>query len=183
MYPLPTSPWPSLKKIPFSLLLVLGASQSGREKKVWSSRIFKEGIQSIAVRVGGPGCEVFDSRRLHFLRIRADTDPLSTIHLRLAWDQALQWGKMQKTGSNRKDSSERGEPSGWIGNGERAAEPGDMPLMPPFHDSRFWCHALIGQMPSCWQIRSAVDSIALRDLLQKENEAFKLWSFSYVLHW
>ena len=42
-----------------------------------------------------------------------------------------------------------------------AVEPGDMPLMLPFHDSRFWYHALIGQMSSCWQIRSAVDSIAL----------------------
>ena len=44
---------------------------------------------------------------------------------------------------------------------ERAAEPGDMPLMPPFHDTRFWYHALIGQISSCWQIRGTVDSIAL----------------------
>ena len=28
------------------------------------------------------------------------------------------------------------------------AEPGDMPLIPPFHDTRCWYHALIGQMPS-----------------------------------
>ena len=28
---------------------------------------------------------------------------------------------------------------------ERAAEPGDMPLMPPFHDTKLY-HALIGQM-------------------------------------
>ena len=35
------------------------------------------------------------------------------------------------------------------GEGERAAEPGDMLLMPPFHDTRFWYHALIGQMSSC----------------------------------
>ena len=34
---------------------------------------------------------------------------------------------------------------GW---GERAVEPGDMPLVPPFHDTRFWYHALIGQMSS-----------------------------------
>lgn len=32
--------------------------------------------------------------------------------------------------------------------GERAQEPGDMPLMPPFHDTRFWYDALIGQMSS-----------------------------------
>ena len=32
------------------------------------------------------------------------------------------------------------------GGGGKAAEPGDMPLMPPFHDTRFWCLALIGQM-------------------------------------
>ena len=32
-------------------------------------------------------------------------------------------------------------------------------LMPPFHDTRFRYHALIGQMSSCWQIRGAVDSI------------------------
>ena len=51
----------------------------------------------------------------------------------------------------------------WVysGEGEWAAEPGVMPLMPPFHDVRFWYLALIGQMSSCWQIRGAVDSIAL----------------------
>ena len=27
--------------------------------------------------------------------------------------------------------------------------PGDMLLMPPFHDTRFWYHALIDQMSSC----------------------------------
>ena len=47
------------------------------------------------------------------------------------------------------------------GGGERTAEPGDMSLMPPFHDTRFWYHALIGQMSSCCQIRGAVDTIAL----------------------
>ena len=25
----------------------------------------------------------------------------------------------------------------------------NMPLMPPFHDPRFWYHALIGQISSC----------------------------------
>ena len=33
--------------------------------------------------------------------------------------------------------------------------------MPPFHDTRFWNDALIGQMSLCWQIRDAVDSIVL----------------------
>ena len=37
----------------------------------------------------------------------------------------------------------------WPGEGEKVAEPGDMPLLLPFRDSRFWYHALIGQMPSC----------------------------------
>ena len=49
---------------------------------------------------------------------------------------------------------------GW-GGGGRAVEPGDMPLVPPFHDTRFWYHTLIGQMSSRWQIRGAVDSIVL----------------------
>ena len=31
-------------------------------------------------------------------------------------------------------------------------------LMTPFHDTRFWYHALISQMSSCWQIHGAVDS-------------------------
>ena len=46
---------------------------------------------------------------------------------------------MKKIGS-------RSEPSGGLGRGGKAAEPGDMPLVPPFHDTRFWYHALIGQM-------------------------------------
>ena len=33
--------------------------------------------------------------------------------------------------------------------------------MPPFHDTRLWYHALIGQKSSCWQIRGALDSITL----------------------
>ena len=32
----------------------------------------------------------------------------------------------------------------WVG--ERVVEPGDMLLMPPFRDTGFWYHALIGQM-------------------------------------
>ena len=29
---------------------------------------------------------------------------------------------------------------------ERVAEPEEMPLMPPFHDTRIWYHALIGHV-------------------------------------
>ena len=36
-----------------------------------------------------------------------------------------------------------------------------MPLMLLFHDTRFWYHALIGQMSSFWRIRGAVYSIVL----------------------
>ena len=28
----------------------------------------------------------------------------------------------------------------------KEGEPGDMPLMPPIHDTGFWYHALIGQI-------------------------------------
>ena len=34
---------------------------------------------------------------------------------------------------------------GGTGGREGEAEPGDMPFMPPIHDTRFWYHALIGQ--------------------------------------
>ena len=37
----------------------------------------------------------------------------------------------------------------WTWEGEKAAEPGDMPLMPPFLDTRFCYHAVIGQMSQC----------------------------------
>ena len=65
-------------------------------------------------------------------------------HPRLAWDQAQQWGKKAKMGLNRKNIGEQIKESlvvAW--GGERVQEPGDMPLMPPFHDTRFWYHALI----------------------------------------
>ena len=47
----------------------------------------------------------------------------------------------------------------WTGEGERATEPGDIhvPLMLPFHDTRFWYQALISLMQQCWQIHSVVD--------------------------
>ena len=65
-------------------------------------------------------------------------------------DQAPQWGKKEKNGFflNRKNIGERSKPSGGL-RGQMATEPGDVPLMLPFHDTRFWHHALIGQMSSC----------------------------------
>ena len=36
-----------------------------------------------------------------------------------------------------------------------------MPVMSPFHDTRFWYHALICHIYSCWQVRGVADSIAL----------------------
>ena len=58
-------------------------------------------------------------------------------------------GKGKKRGQIGKISASKVSlvlPSRW-GEG-RAVEPGDMPLVPPFHDTRFWYHALIGQMSS-----------------------------------
>ena len=50
--------------------------------------------------------------------------------------------KQQKEKKNRQAKwAER-----WTGEVERVVVPGDMPLMPPFHDNRFWYHDLIGQM-------------------------------------
>jgi len=69
-------------------------------------------------------------------------------HPRLAWDQAQQWGKKAKMGLNRKNIGKQVSLEVACRR-ERAQEPGDTPLMPPFHDTRFWYHALIGQMSSC----------------------------------
>ena len=41
---------------------------------------------------------------------------------------------------------QRSEPRVW--GVERVAEPGDMPLMSPFHDTRFWYHALMSSVDS-----------------------------------
>ena len=79
----------------------------------------------------------------------------------LAWDQAPQRGEKAKNGVKQKKISASEASPGLPGEGERAAEPGDMPSMSPFHDTGFWYHALIGEMSSCRQIRGAVDSIAL----------------------
>ena len=60
----------------------------------------------------------------------------------------LRCGEKAKSGQREKNRrAERAKR--WTGEGERAAEPGDMPLISPFHDTRFWYHALIGQMASC----------------------------------
>ena len=71
---------------------------------------------------------------------------------RVAWDQAWQWGeKAKKRGQIGKISAS--EASGAVSWGGWAVEPGVMPLMPPFNDTRFWYLALIGQMSSCWHSR------------------------------
>ena len=50
--------------------------------------------------------------------------------------------------SERKERGEKNIERG-TGVGEGTAEPGDMPFMPPFHDTRSWYHALIGQSAQC----------------------------------
>ena len=82
------------------------------------------------------------------------------IFIILACGQAPQWGKKAKNGVNKEKYRRAKRAKRYPGEGERA-EPGDMPLIPPFHDTRFWYLAQIGQMSSRWQIRGAVDSIAL----------------------
>ena len=49
----------------------------------------------------------------------------------IVWNQLRSRGKGQKTGSKRK----KRWPGGGRGQGENAAEPRDMPLMPPFYDT------------------------------------------------
>ena len=51
------------------------------------------------------------------------------------------WGQIGKISASKVSLAER-----W--GGGRAVEPGDMPLVLPFHDTRFWYHAPIGQMSS-----------------------------------
>ena len=70
----------------------------------------------------------------------------------LAWDQ-LHSGKKRQITKIGKISKSKASLAvvgagggGWRG---MAAEPEDMTLMLPFHDTRFWYHALIGQMSSC----------------------------------
>ena len=71
--------------------------------------------------------------------------PVLTI---VAWDQAPQWCKKAKNGVKQEKYRRAKRAQRWSGEGERAAEPGDMLLMPLFHDTRFWYHALIGQIIS-----------------------------------
>ena len=78
---------------------------------------------------------------------------------RLAWDKALQWGKRKQMGSNRKNSGERSEPSGYLGRGK-----GWWSL-----EKCLWCSRsmipdsgiMLWLVSSCWQICVAVDSITL----------------------
>ena len=65
-----------------------------------------------------------------------------------------------------------------------------MPLMLLFHDTRFWYHALIGQMSSFWQIRGAVDSIMLFHQSQvaqalyespEQHTAAIIWRFMRII--
>ena len=64
----------------------------------------------------------------------------------VAWDQAPQWRKKdKKMGQIGKTSASKASPAE---ERERAAEPGDIPLMPPFHDTKLY-HALIGEMSYC----------------------------------
>ena len=57
-------------------------------------------------------------------------------------------GKGKKRGQIGKTSASEASPVVAWGR-EKSAEPGDMPLMSLFHDTRLWYHALIGQMSSC----------------------------------
>ena len=46
-------------------------------------------------------------------------------------------------GNRAKKIGKRSEPTGYWRLGDGAMEPGDMPLMLPFHNTRFWYHALV----------------------------------------
>ena len=79
--------------------------------------------------------------RINFLRLLLMICPL----ISLGPGSAV-GGKRQKTKQIGKISASEASPAVVWGGGGKAAEPVDMPLMPPFHDTRFWYHALIGQM-------------------------------------
>ena len=58
-------------------------------------------------------------------------------------------GKKQKKGVKQQKEKKKSETKWaerWTGEVERVVVPGDIPLTPPFHDTRFWYHDLIGQM-------------------------------------
>ena len=92
-------------------------------------------------------------QRKYWQKNQHATETLPTIQSSLGPGLAV-GGKGKKTGSNRKNIGEWSERRGILGGW--AVEPGVMPLMPPFNDTRFWYLALIGQMSSCWHIRGAV---------------------------
>ena len=92
-------------------------------------------------------------QRKYWQKNQHATETLPTIQSSLGPGLAV-GGKGKKTGSNRKNIGEWSERRGILGGW--AVEPGVMPLMPPFNDTRFWYLVLIGQMSSCWHIRGAV---------------------------
>ena len=70
---------------------------------------------------------------------------LKDVLLKIAQNRAPQLGEKVKIGKI--SACEASPVVAW--GGEKGAEPGDMPLMSLFHDTRLWYHALIGQMSSC----------------------------------
>ena len=144
---------------------------------------------------------------------------------RLAWDKALQWGKRQQRGSNRKNSGEWRELSGCLGRGKgwrsletclwcsRSMIPdsGIMLWLVQFlHVDRFVvlltvsCSFNITLLQfrkrffktriSSKQYKFLCETFQLSlsskkskkytcDLLHQEQEAFKIWSFSYTILW
>ena len=146
-------------------------------------------------------------------------------YARLAWDRALQWGKRQQMSSNRKNSGEQSEPSGYLGRrkGWRSLEAclwcscfmipdsGIMLwLVQCLHVDRFVVLLKVSRSfnitllqfgkrffktwISSKQYKFLCEAFYLSlsskkskkytcDLLQKEKEAFKIWSFSYTTLW
>ena len=144
---------------------------------------------------------------------------------RLAWDKALQWGKRQQMGSNRKNSGARSEPSGYLGRGKgwrsletclwcsRSMIPDSgimLWLVQCLHVDRFVVLLTVSRSfnitllqfgkrffktwISSKQYKFLCEAFYLSlgskkskkytcDLLQKEKEAFKIWSFSYTTLW
>ena len=87
--------------------------------------------------------------------------PFQGITKSLAWDQAPQWVKRPKTGwkQKTKKNGQAKQAKGWTGEGERAAEPGDIWCCPSMKADCGIMLDLIGQMSQCWQICDTVDSI------------------------
>ena len=144
---------------------------------------------------------------------------------RLAWDKALQWGKRQQMGSNRKNSGEQSELSGILGRGKgwrsletclwcsRSMIPDSgimLWLVQCLHVDRFVVLMTVSRSFNimflqfrkrffktwilskqhkflCEAFHLSLGSKKSKkytcDLLQQEQEAFKIWSFSYIILW